>query len=279
MPNSAASASGLLHLLQLRRENIGGKKAAVRLVYKSEILRNGPHFTLDKYISDRAPLFYRRLSSIIKDMQAGYFLSAINNTLAKLPTSKSFQISHFGEIVAAIFAEEVLGLRRLYSKLTLLSAENANAYKMDLVYYDPSADPIELVFGEVKCSPKSAKEGLPAKHDDSCFADIFASMNKYSDSDKEFDLTAVRDHLNEIPDPDRQRVREALKPYSEAPVRYAAFAIIDVSTYSETEAQVLRTRKNYKAFDVDIVCLESYAPVAENVYGSLKNVLVEIARD
>jgi len=203
-------------------------------------------------------------------MLDGYFKTAIKATLAKLPTSPSFQESHFGEIVAGIFAEDVLGLRRLYSKLSLLGAENANAYKMDLVMYDPSVDPIRFVFSEVKCSPKSEADGLPSGHDKSCFADLFRSMNKYSESDRRFDLTAARDNLGNIPSADRERVRQALKPYSLTTVAYAGFVVIDTATYCRDEAEVLRRQTNPKQFDVDLICLETFSVVAGNVYGSLQ---------
>jgi len=263
-------SQGLLHFIHAQREPVNGQKDGVRLVYRSEILANGSVHALHDYISDRAPLFYRPLEAIVADLKAGYFLTAVKTTLAKLPTAQSFQESHFGEIVAAIFAEEVMGLRRLYSKLSMLTAENANGYKMDLVMYDPSSDPLRFVFGEVKCSPKNAADGLPSKHDQSCFADLFASFNKYSVADHSFDLTAARDNLGNIPEGDRQRVRAALMPYSGTKTSYAGFVIIDASTYAVDEAQILRTRKNKKAFEVDLLCVETFPAVAQSVYTSLQ---------
>lgn len=264
-------SSGLLHFIHAKREEVNGIKVGVRLVYRSVFIREGVNHKLDDYIADKAPLFYRSLDSILADLKSGFFLTAMKSTLAKLPTSDSFQESHFGEIVAGIFVEEVLGLRRLYSKLSLLTAENANAYKMDLVMYDPASDPVKFVFGEVKCSPKCAMEGLPANHDKSCFADIFNSMNKYSEVDREFDLTAARDNIVNIPDEDQIKIREALKPYSNSIVAYAGFAVIDSSTYSNDEAQVLRTRTNAKPFEVDLICMESFSEIATSVYSSLQS--------
>lgn len=264
---------GLLHFIQANREVLDGEKSAVRVVYRSHLLSKGDKHTLDSYISDRAPLFYRPFSSIVSDLRAGYFLTAVKATLARLPTAESFHESHFGEIVAAIFAEEVLGLHLLYSKLSMLTAENSNAYKMDLVMYDVKSDPVRIVLGEVKCSPKCEADGLPAKHDESCFADLFASLNKYTDKDFKFDLTAARDNLRNIPEEDRERVRAALKPYSDVQVSYAGFAVIDSSTYSLDEAQLLRTRKNKKAFEVDLICVESFPTLAKSVFGSLKGLL------
>ena len=261
--------SGILHFIQARRELLDGEEVGIRLVYRSEFVRTNGDHKLEDYISEKAPLFYRPLNAIIDDLKAGFFMTAMKSTLAKLPTSKSFQESHFGEIVAGVFAEEVIGLRRLYSKLTLLTSENANAYKMDLVMYDPTSSPIRFVFGEVKCSPKSAHDGMPAKHDGSCFADIFKSMNNYTETDLRFDLTAARDNIHNIPKEDQEKVRAALMPYSGAVFGFAGFVVIDTSTYSLGEAQVLRTRKNTKEFEIDLVCLESFSIVAEKVYDSL----------
>ncbi len=269
----AAEQTGLLHFIRAKRELIDGGKAGVRIVYRSEIVRDGPQHQLDEYISDRAPLFYRPLEAIIADLTAGLFMTAMKSTLSKLPSSESFQNSHFGEIVAGLFAEEVLGLRRIYSKLAQLTTENANANNMDLLMYDPSSSPMRFVFGEVKCSPKAAVNGLPANHHNSCFADMFRSMKSYSRSAQNFDLVAARDNLGKIPEGDRERVRSALTPYSGSTVHYAGFALIDTSTYSIDEAQVLRTRKSEREFEVDLVCLESFSHVARLVYKSLQEPL------
>jgi hypothetical protein len=266
--------SGILHFINVSREVIDGDDDGIRMVYRSEFFKDGDKYKLEDYISDRAPLFYRSLDAIISDLKAGYFMTAMKSTLLRLPKVESFQESHFGEIVSGIFAEEVLGLRRLYSKLALLTAENSNAYKMDLVMYDPKSEPIRFVFGEVKCSPKSCAKGEPANHHKSCFSDLFNSMNKYSESDRQFDLSAARDNLTNIPEEDRERVRSALKPYSLSTVGYAGFVVIDSSTYSKDEAQVLRTRKNKKTFDIDLVCLESFSLISGKVYDSLYKHLI-----
>lgn len=260
--------TGILHFIKAKREEIDGDKNGVRIVYQSRLIKDNDGIEIDEFLADRAPLFYRSLDKIMADLQDGYFLTAFKSTLDKLPTCTSFQESHFGEIVAGIFAEEVMGLRRIYSKLTFLTAENANAYKMDLVMYDPKEDPVKIVFGEVKCSPKSA---IPAGHDKSCYPDLFNSLKKYSEGDKTFDLTAARDSLSHLQKKERKKVRKALMPYSGSIISYAGFAIIDSQTYSKEEVQVLRTRKSEKEFEVDLICMESYSLVAGNVFAALQN--------
>ncbi len=98
-------------------------------------------------------------------------------------------------------------------------------------------------------------------------------MNKYTDGDCHFDLNAARDRIEHVIPEDRKRVRQALLPYSGAKVAYAGFAVIDAATYDDCEAQTLRTRKNNKQFEVDLICLESFSTIARNVYGDLGNIL------
>lgn len=262
--------AGVLHFIKAKRELVDGVKPAVRLAYKSELIRDLNGSRLDDYVADRAPFFYRSFESILEDVKTGYFLSMMRSTLAKIPKSESFRESHFGEIVAGIFAEEVLGLKRIYSKLSLLTSENANAFKMDLVLYEPGTDPVRIYFGEVKCSPKSEADGLPSGHDKSCFADIFNSMNGYGEADKRFDITAAQDNLKSVHEDDREMVRKALLPYSGSQFSYIAFAVIDTSTFCKDEVQVIRTRRNSKSFEVDLICIESFSDVASGVYATLE---------
>jgi hypothetical protein len=247
-------------------------KDLVRTVYQAEVLRNHQSIALETYMADRTPYFYKEPAAIAGNFADGYFLSAIRNVLLRMPKATSFKESHFGEIMAAIYAEEILGLRRLYSKLALLTAENANAYKMDILLYRPTADPIEFVLAEVKTSTKSAAEGLPAKHDASCFASLFNSFNEYGESDLEFDLAAIDEHIPALPEADRERVKLALRPHVERRIAYAGICVIDQSTHDEAESAVLATRKNDKSFDVDLLCVADLPLVAAATYGILEKV-------
>ena len=105
-------------------------KEVVRKVWKSEVQRSVGTTALENYMADRVPLYYRAPQSVAADLQDGYFLRAVADTLARLPTADSFRDSHFGELLAAEFAVAAMGLRLLYSKLRLLTAENSNAYKI-----------------------------------------------------------------------------------------------------------------------------------------------------
>src|ERR1035437_4057751 len=205
--------SGFPQFVQLSRAHLTASTKSVRLVSHSHVVQEANSYRLSKYISDRAPLFYRDAEKIIETIRNGYFGTAYQETLARIPSSESFQESHFAEVAAGIFAEEVMKLAILYSKLTLLTAENANAYKMDLLLCNPQVEPVEFVFGEVKSSTKCAADGMPPGHDASCFVDLFNSFNKYDNTDASFDLTAAKDRLSLMDASIRDRIIAALMPY------------------------------------------------------------------
>jgi hypothetical protein len=244
-------------------------KTIVRKVLKSEISRSADAGLLEHYMADRVPLYYRSPDSVAADLQDGYFLRAVSDTLARLPQADSFRDSHFGELLAAEFAVAAMGLRLLYSKLRLLTAENSNAYKMDVVLYDPQPDPVELVLLEVKSSLKTA-EDKPAGHDKSIYSDLFSSLNKYAKGDLQYDLSAARDRLAAVSDEDRDRVAAALKAYGGPTVRFGGVCSIDIETFDVDEAAVLATRKNEKALDVDLVCVTELAQVIDATFEKLE---------
>ena len=218
-------------------------------------------------IADRAPLFYRSPDQIAELLKEGYFRTAFREALRKLPTSAHFQASHFAEILSAMVAQELMGWRLIYSKLKLLTAENANAYKMDLVFFDPCQAEPTLVLGEVKSSMKSDH---PANHHKSCYPAIFDSLRTYSDTDLAYDLTAARDNIDSLPDDERQIVRNALLPYATPNIVYAGFVVIDTDTRTEKETAMLATRKSLKVFDIDLLCVDEVASVSESTYGILE---------
>lgn len=241
-------------------------KELVRAVYKSEILRRNEDHQLEEYVADRMPLFYRDPKRVADEIEGGHFFTPLKKTLQRIPSAQTFRDSHFGEILAGIYGQGVLGLNLLYSKLQQLTSENANAYKMDLLFYRPGCDPAEFVLAEVKSSLKSVEDGLPSSHDKSCFKSVFDSFNKYKQSDLEFDLAAVEEKLGQIPEPDRERLKTALLPFGVPNIKFAAFCVIDAATHSEGESIVLGTRENDREFEVDVVCVAELGAVARATF-------------
>ena len=217
-------------------------------------------------MADRAPLFYRSPDQIADMLREGYFRTAFREALLQLPTSTHFRDSHFGEILAAMFAEDVIGWRLIYSKLKLLTAENSNPYKMDLMFFDPNQSQPTIILGEVKSSMKSE---VPANHHKSCYPSLFDSLRDYSSDDLIYDLTAARDNIEELPEDERKMVRESLLPYANPEILYAGFLIIDTNTRNDSETSTLATRRSPKTFDIDLVCVDDLSTVSESTYTKL----------
>ena len=245
---------------------IHGVAGARRRVHLSRIVRSVEEQHLEEYLADRAPLFYRSPDKIAETLDQGYFLTAFREVVRRLPTSSHFRKSHFGEILSAVFAQEVLGWRLIYSKLRLTTAENANPYKMDLLFFDPSRAAPTIILAEVKSSMKTE---IPAKHDKSCFPSLFDSLREYSAEDLEYDLTAARDHVEQLDPEEQEKVKSALLPYSERALLYAGFSVIDTATRSDSETSMLATRRSSKTFDVDLVCVDELSLVSESTYAIL----------
>ncbi|EHJ47947.1 hypothetical protein DFW101_1941 [Solidesulfovibrio carbinoliphilus subsp. oakridgensis] len=259
---------GFNHFISLSRVALKSTTSTVRDVFISDVKRVHKQHQVEKYIADRTPLFYRDFEKIVQAMNP-FFVTTLVDTLQKLPTSESFQESHFGEIVSAIFAEEIVGLKIIYNKLSLLTSENANAYKMDLVLYDPSQDPIDIIFGEVKSSPKVVLDSIPANHHKSCYPDMFRSLNNYTDRDLNFDLGAAKDRIEASEDKDR--LKAVLMPYSGMEIKYVGFAVVDHSSKSDDEIKMLGSRScNKNLVSIDVVCVENYPEVAANVFKKLE---------
>jgi hypothetical protein len=270
--------TGLANFVVVRRTTIDCGEAQVRDVYHSHLSATYGTESLTGFIAEKAPLFYRPLVDIVNDLNGGFILTTFKQTLAKLPIAESFRNSHFGEIAAAIFAEELLGWRKIYSKLSMLTAENANAYKMDLLLYDPATNPIEIILGEAKCSDKVRNGSEAPGHNLSCYASLFRSLKDYTEDDLEFDLAVIKDRLSQLPPEDGNRLRAALLPYSNPIIKYAGFVIIDDSTVEDAESKMLGTRASSKAFEVDMISVEGYIDVSQGVFDRLQDVLAALRR-
>lgn len=264
--------AGLLQYVKASRVEFTCDKEFVRMVHVSDLIKEVDEKKLSDYIADKAPLLYRKINKLVESLQDGFFLTAVKETLAKLPTADSFQSSHFGEIASCLFAEEVIGLKKIYSKLSLNSAENQNGLKMDILFYKPGTVPMQFYFGEVKSSDKDHVDGLPPKHDASCYPSLFNSLREYTQTDLDFDLTTIKDNLENLPLDDQNQIRKALVPYGARIVNYIGFIVIDITTKDDTEIPVLGTRKSEKEFNVDLICIEGYKEVSRAVYEKIQQI-------
>jgi hypothetical protein len=117
------------------------------------VLDDNAKQTLPRYAAGKISYYYRIPKNIGADFAAEHdAIEMIQSLLHRLPTQDKFRNSHFGEIMCAVYMQEALGLKRLYSKLTLLTAENTNAHKMDAFFVDLSTTPYTYVAVEAKSS-------------------------------------------------------------------------------------------------------------------------------
>lgn len=242
----------------------------IRIVSISHIDKAKDTRNLADFVADKAPLYYREFDKVVESLQTGYFLTMIQETLKKLPTSDHFKSSHFGEILASIFVEDIIGFKKLYCKLSLNTTENQHGFKMDLLCYVPGSNPVDFVFCEVKSSPKDVSDGMPPRHDKSCYADIFNSLREYNEGDKQFDLTIIKDNLDLNDEGEKNRVKASLLPYGIRNIGYIGIAVIDHSTFVKEEVPVLATRRSNKTFNVELLCVESYKEVSTEAYQILE---------
>ena len=241
---------------------------AQRCVQLSRLRRASASHRLENLVADRAPLFYRSPDQITGTLREGYFLTAFAEALRRLPTSTHFHDSHFGEILSAMFATDILGWHLIYSKLKLLTTPNSNPHKMDLLLFALNEELPTLILGEVKSSMKSH---APANHHRSCYASLFDSLRDYSDADLAYDLTAARDNIDSLPPSQRDAVRMALLPYANPNILYAGFTVVDTHTNRDNETSMLATRSSPKTFDIELVCVDDLSAVSTSTYTLLDN--------
>ncbi len=107
-------------------------------------------YSLKKLMSGELPYHYRTVDGIVSDFALGYHaLEALLAMASTLPTVTSFRQSDCGEILAAHFVEQEMGYRRLYSKLTMLTSQNTNAWTR--FFLNLNASPFQYHFVEAKC--------------------------------------------------------------------------------------------------------------------------------
>jgi hypothetical protein len=235
-------------------------------------VREANGYRLARYMADRAPTFYRDPRLIIEKIRQGYPDTAMQAVYRRLPTREGFQKSHFGEILSAVFAEEQLEWRPIYSKLSVTTSENSNANKMDVLMYVPDTNPLKFVFIEVKSSQRICLTKKRAYHNSGCYKDLFDTLEGHSENDKEFDLDAVESNIDKIRESDRDIIRDTLVPYGPKIVTYAGFCVIDASTKDDGELQFLALQPHSKDIDVDVIAIDNLPKLTGDTWARLDRI-------
>lgn len=243
------------------------------------ILRQGWRSTLNcvpsKYdlahcLAGQIPYFYRSPDKIAEDfISRANALEIFVDLATKAPTSPKFQQSHCGEIIAALYLENVLGFRRLYSKLTLTTSENTNVHKMDGFFVDTRQSPYTYIAVEAKSSIRPTEKSGFSGHRYGILKQIIESLQNYDSGDKRFDLTVIRDNLEKFAysAEEQTQIKKDLMPPGPEKLVHIGMATINESTVSEKDDIFILCEPCIKAFTYRSVVVADLSELVKKAYG------------
>jgi hypothetical protein len=246
---------------------------------KAQVHRKGWRSTLDctpserdlpRYLGGKIPYFYRDSEKIAADFAARHdALDIVVDLATKAPTSENFQQSHCGEIMTALYLEDVLKLRMLYSKLTLTTSENTNVHKMDGFFVDTTTDPFTFYAVEAKTSilptPKTPFQG----HRYGILKSMIDSLEKYGADDKRFDFTLIRDNLSQasFSPEEAKKIKKDLIPPGPAQLVNLGMAAVNESTIVGLDDEYILTEKCALSFNFRSLVVVDLAKLSKKAYG------------
>jgi hypothetical protein len=218
-----------------------GAATAKRTGFRARFAEAADRKLLAKVVAGQIPYFYRQPAKIAADFVARRdALEMIYDLTTKVPTSPKFQNSHFGEILSALYLEDVLQLRRLYCKLTLLTAENTNAHKMDGLFVNTATSPFSYFWVEAKTSILPTSKTRFTGHRHGILRQLIESLDGYGEQDKRFDFVAIRDNLDSaFNTSEAAQITDDLVPPGPAISYLGMAAINDSTTCTEDDDWIL----------------------------------------
>ena len=249
---------------------------AVRSGNRSIICNGQKLGELVHYLSGQIPYFYREPAMIAADFAARHHaLEMIADLVVKLPSNPSFQRSHCGEILAALFLEDILGFTRLYCKLSLVTTENSNVHKMDGFFVDLRNTPYMYYAVEAKCSIQPTGNSRFSGHRYGILRQLVSSLDSYTTLDKRFDFSLVRDHLetNNFSAQQQTTIRRDLVPPGPKNFVYLGVASINQSTISTADDDYVLTAPCSAKFQFYSVAVSDLKRIADSSYASVLSML------
>jgi len=243
------------------------------------VVRRGWHSFLDctpndrdlpYYIAGQIPFFYRSPDKIADEFrQRSNALDLVVDLATKAPTNPKFQQSHCGEIIAALYLEDILGFRRLYSKLTLTTSENTNVHKMDGFFVDTGQSPYLYIAVEAKSSILPTERSGFSGHRYGILNQMIKSLGKYSVIDKRFDLTVIRDNLEKFAFSieEQSQIRKDLLPPGPSNLINIGMATINKSTVSEKDNIYILCEPCTTLFNYRAIVVADLSELAKKSYG------------
>ncbi len=254
------------HILTLTASAITAVRSGHRTLLDES--KNGS--TLAYHVGGQLPYFYRAPEKIAVDFsERRNALDMLYDMTVKMPTTPKFQQSHCGEVMAALFLEEVLNLRRLFCKLTLTTAENTNVHKMDGFFVDTSTQPFTFFAVEAKSSILPT-EATPRKHHrHGILKDMVKSLNEYGPVDERFDFTTIRDNLEStFSAEDAKRIRMELVPPGPQCLVRLGIAVINESTIATEDDNYILTEPCQSAFHFRAITVSDLSSLAASAYAA-----------
>lgn len=251
-------------ILGVSDKSIKAIRSGFRAVLKDDV----GGYSLGKHISGQLPYYYRKLDSVLEDFQAGHSaLEAMLDLMATAPTTKKFRDSHCGEILASHFLEERLGLRRLYSKLTMTTSEDTNAHKMDALFVDTRTEPYQYIFVEAKSSIQPTSDKASVSHKSGLLKKMIDSLNRYSEESPRFELVRIRENLDSSFEPTERRIiLSDLRPPG-PDLRFIGISVTNASTISQSDDDFVLTADCQCEFDYRALVVTDLSKLADTAYG------------
>lgn len=249
----------------MTKDGLVSQREGVRAVVKDE----HDNYSLGKYMSGQLPYFYRKVEGIVADFASQH--SALESVLAlaaSMPTAKSFQNSHCGEIMAAQFVEQHLNYKRLYSKLTLITSQNTNAHKMDGLFVDCATEPFKYLFVEAKSSILPTASSPTKTHRSGILKQMISSLEKYHDDDPRFELSRIRDNLAQsFPEEVACIIRRDLMPPGPSALDFVGITVTNHQTVNNDDDDFILSTSCALPFKYYALVVTDLSKTAEEAYG------------
>lgn len=241
---------------------------ALRRARRATLKQTASGMTLSRYLGGLIPYHYRKPENIGADFGAGHdALEMILSLFTQAPTTPKFQNSHCGEILSSVYIEKVLGYKRLYCKLTLLTAENTNAHKMDGFFVCTDSIPFHYLFVEAKSSILPTGSSKFKGHRYGIFKQMINSIGKYASVDERFDLTRIRDNLESHFTPEIQKqIRSDLIPPGPENASFLGVSVTNSSTMSSLDDDFILSSPCSRSFDFAGLLVNDLATLAKEAY-------------
>ena len=234
---------------------------------------------LSRYLGGKLPYHYRSPDKIGEDFGAEHdALEMIWSLFAQAPTTPKFQNSHCGEILSSVYLEEVLGYKKLYSKLTLTSAENTNVHKMDGFFVKVDGDEFEYLLVEAKSSILPTDKTKFSGHRHGILKQMLESIDGYSKDDERFDFAKIRDNLSiSFSEKEARQIKRDLVPPGPLKCSFLGVAVINSSTVHHADDDFILSSVITYPFDFAAIVIDDLATLASESYHYGKTVMEAIA--